>query len=212
MLVYHFLPLQFAVKNLENKYLKISTFHRLNDPFELFPMDISDQEFRMRLKNGVRNFIDEIGLICFSKNWSSPLQWAHYADRHKGICLGFEVPKIHQNIFKEVRYVKKKLNLKNVSAEVILEKALYTKYSHWAYENEVRSLIQIHERDPVDGNYYMPFENNLVLRKVILGASCDIDPLTIKNLLLPFGTDVDVFKVRAAFTKFSMVRDQRVKI
>lgn len=32
------------------------------------------------------------GLLCFSDNWKSPVMWAHYAAKHHGICLGFDVP------------------------------------------------------------------------------------------------------------------------
>ena len=28
----------------------------------------------------------------FYQFWHNPVQWTHYADRHKGLCLGFYVP------------------------------------------------------------------------------------------------------------------------
>jgi hypothetical protein len=31
-------------------------------------------------------------LLCFSADWSHPLIWAHYSDKHRGLCLGFEIP------------------------------------------------------------------------------------------------------------------------
>jgi hypothetical protein len=31
------------------------------------------------------------GLLCFGADWSSSVMWSHYADKHKGICLGFDV-------------------------------------------------------------------------------------------------------------------------
>lgn len=34
---------------------------------------------------------EKYGLLCFCETWQSPLLWNHYADRHKGICLGFDV-------------------------------------------------------------------------------------------------------------------------
>ncbi len=27
--------------------------------------------------------------------WSNPVIWAHYGDKHRGLCLGFEVPEMH---------------------------------------------------------------------------------------------------------------------
>ena len=37
-------------------------------------------------------FIRASGLLCFSRHWYSPALWAHYADNHKGMCLGFDIP------------------------------------------------------------------------------------------------------------------------
>ncbi|MDW9570209.1 DUF2971 domain-containing protein [Sinorhizobium meliloti] len=31
------------------------------------------------------------GIVCLSDNWQHPMMWSHYADRHRGICLAFDV-------------------------------------------------------------------------------------------------------------------------
>lgn len=31
------------------------------------------------------------GLLCFSEVWDSILLWSHYAEKHAGIVLGFDV-------------------------------------------------------------------------------------------------------------------------
>jgi hypothetical protein len=36
----------------------------------------------------------DIGIVCFSRTFNNILMWAHYADEHKGIVLGFD-----QNFF-----------------------------------------------------------------------------------------------------------------
>lgn len=43
----------------------------------------------------MRVYHEDCGILCFSKNWNNPVQWAHYADKHKGFCLGFDVPDEH---------------------------------------------------------------------------------------------------------------------
>ncbi|NKK82626.1 DUF2971 domain-containing protein [Rhizobium leguminosarum bv. viciae] len=35
------------------------------------------------------------GLLCMSTTWQEPLLWSHYADKHKGMCLGFDVDDTH---------------------------------------------------------------------------------------------------------------------
>jgi hypothetical protein len=32
-----------------------------------------------------------MGLLCFAGDWSEPVMWSHYAEKHTGICLGFDV-------------------------------------------------------------------------------------------------------------------------
>jgi len=34
--------------------------------------------------------IGKLGLLCFSRNWHNPVLWSHYADKHRGICPGFD--------------------------------------------------------------------------------------------------------------------------
>jgi len=206
MIVYQFLPLKYALLNLTNQRLKISTFDSLNDPFELFPMNTSHQPFRLKLKNGFKEIVPNFGLMCFSKKWNCPVQWAHYAERHEGVCLGFHVPEKHRCIFRNVRYVKRKLSLNSANPEIVLEKALYTKYSQWSYEAEVRAIIQIDEKDP-DGNCYLNFKDNLILNKVIVGSKCCVSIEQLAKAIQTFQRNIEVFKVRPAFTTFAMVKD-----
>ena len=70
---------------------KISRFCDLNDPFELIPFDLSNEDQRDALIH-TRKELSDVGLLCFSFKWLNPLLWAHYADKHKEICLGFDLP------------------------------------------------------------------------------------------------------------------------
>lgn len=76
---------------LPEQQIRISTFDRVNDPFELLGS----------MKNGNRkahgfawlreHWTNVFGFISFSDNWKSPLMWAHYANNHTGVCLGIDV-------------------------------------------------------------------------------------------------------------------------
>ena len=61
-------------------------------PFEFTAVDLSDHDFRLGVEQWKRDLSKDIGILCFSKYWYNPVQWTHYADRHKGLCLGFDVP------------------------------------------------------------------------------------------------------------------------
>lgn len=211
MLLYHFLPLEFAKLNLRHRRLKISTFDALNDPFEFFCFDTSKSDFRTQLRNGHRAIVNDMGVMCFSKAWNCPVQWAHYADRHRGICLGFSYPKELAHIFRLVEYSESKFDAKLLNVEQILNKALYTKYKNWEYEQEVRTVIELKERDN-DGNYYMPFEGNLNLEKVIVGCNCEISRSELDKLIGDLKSKIEVFKVRPAFRTFKMVRNENKRL
>lgn len=39
----------------------------------------------------VEHMKKQIGICCFSALFDHPLMWSHYADKHKGVCLGFHL-------------------------------------------------------------------------------------------------------------------------
>src|ERR1700690_489805 len=92
MRVYHFINKEYGVEDLRRRRLKIAMLNELNDPFEFYGVDLSDENIR----RGFKKMKDELsltnGLLCFSRDWHNPVQWSHYADKHRGLCLGFEVP------------------------------------------------------------------------------------------------------------------------
>ena len=67
-------------------------------------------------------------MLCFSFKWSNPVLWAHYADKHKGICLGFDVP--DDNV-QRVKYVDTRLPFPTKSNEQIGRDWIFTKFSGW---------------------------------------------------------------------------------
>ncbi|KOO58948.1 hypothetical protein WH43_07015 [Rheinheimera sp. KL1] len=203
--------MEFAKLNLRHRRLKISNLDALNDPFEFFCFDTSKSDFRTKLKSGHRAIANDVGVVCFSKAWNCPVQWAHYADRHRGICLGFSYPKEFANNFHEVEYSTSKFDANSLNVKQILDKALYTKYKNWEYEQEVRTVIELKERDS-DGNYYMPFEGNLNLEKVIVGCNCEISRSELDKLIGDLKSKIEVFKVRPAFRTFKMVRNENKRL
>ena len=143
--VYKFLPSKWALDAIKNQHIKISRICDLTDPFDLLPYDFTDKErpdaqihARTELLSG-----RGIGLLCFSFKWSNPVLWAHYADKHNGICLGFDLP---DDVADKVRYVKKRERLPsdwNEDEETALQwakKLLFTKFHGWEYEAECESL------------------------------------------------------------------------
>jgi hypothetical protein len=160
----------------------------------------------MRREFGLKN-----GLVCFSADWGNPVIWAHYSDKHRGICLGFEIP---TDRARRVEYIKTPkpfpsdfLRLPFEQQFAIAEGLAFTKYSNWEYEHEIRTWVRDLEGEE-GGLYYKDFDEALSLVEVILGAGCSVSRKTIGRAL---GDDlangVTVKKARAAYNVFEMVED-----
>ena len=106
MRVYHFIDEVHGLQDLREKRLKIARINELNDPFELMGVELSNCELRQAMENMKEDVSAKLGILCFSESWESPVQWAHYANRHKGLCLGFDVPK---RFLTKVNYCDKRL-------------------------------------------------------------------------------------------------------
>lgn len=94
--LYHFVNDQFGCENLIKRRLKVSFSNEVNDLFEMKPFNfggkIEAQKLRSAWNIAIRKHSTEQGFISFTEDWSTPTMWAHYADNHKGICLGFDLP------------------------------------------------------------------------------------------------------------------------
>ncbi|AUZ56598.1 DUF2971 domain-containing protein [Stenotrophomonas acidaminiphila] len=212
MLLYYFVNQEFGLKDLRERRLKISDIANLNDPFDFLSVAAPSREGRKMLREWRQSIANDIGLICFSRNWHSPVQWAHYADRHKGVCLGFEVDDSHLH---QVNYVQSRPAWPATPQpwptsvkQQIIDQLLYTKFSHWSYEDEYRLFISKTSPDP-DGNFYANFSDDLKLQKILVGACSTLTRSDLNSALGSLVNDVESFKVRLAFRDFRIVKQRK---
>jgi hypothetical protein len=207
MRVYKFLDTHFGLKSLSEKRLKISMLSDLNDPFELIPYDISDREHRRALQMTRSQLARHRGMLCFSADWRDPVLWAHYSDKHRGFCLGFELA---DELCHRVKYVFRRMpfphSITAKDAEVA-EAILFTKYSNWQYEQEVRVFLELNDQE--GGIYFREFCDSLRLVMVIAGARNTTSKSEIERALGDLAPNVELVKARPGFTDFEIVRDQR---
>lgn len=187
MRLYYYTAKQWGMKALWEKRLKVSEYEQLNDPFELLPFEMkTDRE--VELSEHIKTiFTKRSGVVCFSEVWTNHLMWAHYGDKHRGICLGFDIPESHPGLAK-IQYVNQRVecpeDLRNIEMPVsrdTLNTLLRIKHSAWAYELEHRLLVVL--KDAVDGIHYKKFDHMMQLREVILGAKCTLSPPDIAEVI-----------------------------
>jgi hypothetical protein len=181
---------------LETQKMFSSKASSLNDPFEfafhwaekaiggipLIPAEVAKTHDDMK----------QMRVLCFSEINDSILMWSHYADSHKGVCLGFErtadpdnglgnygvsIPVVYRDDNALQSFQPLELDQKATS------KILTTKSLVWCYEKEWR-LISRPEAPEMD--YPAP------LREVIFGLwTTNDDQQRVKSLL---GDSVAYFK------------------
>lgn len=181
---------------------------------------------QIKFSKEIRNMIDEIKemllVSCFSKKYDSILMWSHYGDKHRGLCIEFEVD---SDDFKEVIYAKKRkqIDLKTITAVVLgydfigekvskdnkkilkeISKLLFTKYKDWKYESELRVVHSIKDCDgenifKKDERYFLKMPK---INKVYVGCKANDDDLN--NLKQDF-PNVEIVVLKDSEKEFAIM-------
>jgi hypothetical protein len=213
MLLYRFLPERWALESLRTRRLKISLINELNDPFELLAVNLRSRELRRAFGALKDQLSQTTGLLCFSKRWANPLLWTHYADRSRGICLGFKIP---ESRAESVAYEAERITLTedwfSCSEKQRLEtvkRILRTKFSNWEYEEEYRCFLKLSDRDERTSHYFADFNDDLRLAEIIVGLNCAVQPEALFEAIGDNYKAVQIIKARMAFKAYAVVKDKR---
>ena len=219
MKLYHFIQSNFGIEDIKRRRIRISRINDLNDPFEFLAYSLEDPTQRSKFRKVKDEFHKNRGIICFSQNWWNPVIWSHYADKHKGMCLGFEV---ENSFVEQVAYSAQRLKLdveqftKNaILAEQMMQKCILTKFNHWGYEQEWRAFFRLdHSMVDLQGNYFYDFDANIKLTEIIVGAESRVTRSDIQAALKEGGYDYEIttFKARPAFKTFQVVRNKNEEL
>jgi len=216
--LYYFVEARHGVEDIGEARLKVSRFFELNDPFELYAGDQSDKSFRKKIKGWAERINQQQGVLCFTESWCDPVMWSHYGDRHRGICLGFDV---NDDIVKPIDYRPERLPFDKWKAlscsdppKEVMERLLTTKFARWRYENERRVIVPLTglKKEIKNGKecLFRSFDD-LKLVEVFAGHRCCVKwkPL-IKNAAekLPLQLRPKLIKARLGFTRFKVVRQR----
>ena len=134
------------------------------------------------------------------------------ADKHRGVCLGFEVP--DQNLL-QISYVASPLELQRELEKQMLEhgtvgdeisrKLLTTKFTDWGYEKEVRMFVKSSETYEELGLRFYQFDDELVLKKVVIGPRSADLAKSINAAIQPQDGEVGVIATSLAFDSFRVI-------
>jgi hypothetical protein len=152
----------------------------------------------------------------FSATCTNILMWSHYAEKHRGMCLGFDV---NSEKVRKVNYEPAVEVIGGLSGQNLIpffERLKWTKYIGWAYENEFRawedaSKEKVVVKDEKTGSErhlsFVGFDADLVLKEVIAGANCTVTKQQIADALQGYG-DIRIAKLRADPKTFELIVDE----
>jgi hypothetical protein len=210
---YYLTSAEYAISNIALGRIKVSRFSDLNDPFELLSPNFREKRVR-RIIRQFKNEVDKsTGLLCFSSNWTNPVLWSHYGDRHRGLCLGFD---LRRTLADPVTYSADRLvadladDTDGTMLDPVLRKALITtKFAHWSYEEELRRTVSLRAAVPEGNHFFLPFDDDdLVLAEVVLGAHCSLPLSQVRAFVSERFPRVSTYCSRLAFKFFEVVPEE----
>ncbi|SIQ00471.1 DUF2971 domain-containing protein [Aeromonas veronii] len=175
--------------------MKLSTTPKLNDPFEFsVAKEIKELYKNHQLKNldsslsrffnsiiadcNIELILSSTGVISLTETHRNKLMWAHYANEHKGLAIGYktdmfdeiDINNLHKDYFCSLQPVKinydskrfdyiDKLDSECIEKDLV-KKILTTKSDEWIYEKEHRYIIPIQYCDKFlfdKKDHMMPF-------------------------------------------------------
>lgn len=172
-----------VIEHLKNPSIKLATTKSLNDPFEVqLSNELANKLTERRLASYSKTFIknvisredlkksyekisEQYGVISLTETHRNILMWAHYANSHKGVCIGYKTTFIEELNYREhpvidewrgiytpekIRYDSKRFELKiddeTTENESIMQ-AMLKKSDDWIYEKEHRCIVPFHMAD-----------------------------------------------------------------
>jgi hypothetical protein len=233
MRLYKFLSIDHAVDGLVKRRIKISEYHDMNDPFELLAVSVSLEPYRQIMVEVIKTG----GAVCFSETESDPLLWSHYAEKHQGCCIAFEVAESSSlrrtipiqkptEIYIDISpLVEIKRNALSVGLPVdtsgpeferlveehtrITDEVMLSKYNGWDYEKEVRLLINLIDSQKDGKLYFADFDDKLRPTEVLLGARCTQDhEARLRYAVNRYEPPLPIIKMCLATDDFKIVRQK----
>ncbi|MBK7209351.1 MAG: DUF2971 domain-containing protein [Dokdonella sp.] len=204
MRLYHFLKEEHGLSAIRDQRIKIARISELNDPFEHIHFDTSNYVTQAVLKERRRIANQRFGLVCLSARFDDPVQWAHYGDSHRGICLGFEVA--DADVIK-VEYIDSRTSdfdfreSLDLSLPDFLRHALSKKFKHWQYEQEHRLIVPARKTTDL---VFHPFSASFRLTDVMIGARSNLTFASIRARIKSYPQPPAIYKMKASPVAFAM--------
>lgn len=156
-----------------NLYSKIFSYSE-SEVLGLIKDSEKRKDYVERIKEHHKKNVSNAGIFCCSEINDSITMWSHYAEKHKGVCLEYDV--LEDTSF--FQFVKKVSYTENFPEKATLSEILnnldnsllyisiLTKSAYWEKEKEVR-VIETNQKGKIE------IKNLDCLKSVIFGLNCE---------------------------------------
>jgi hypothetical protein len=185
MKLYRYQPInQNTLSSLVKEKNWVSDPLNFNDPFEFRFTEINnsnkqnelvylEEESRMVIQH-YNEIVSNYGVVCYSSVEPNILLYSNYADKHRGMCLEFEVNNIENSNLKEVEYCTEfkriAFSLENHRQKEEIEMILTSKSKVWECEKEYRQIFDFK-------NDYSNYPGKLT--RIIFGCQAKSDDIDV---------------------------------
>jgi len=153
--------------------------------------------------------INKLGIFCLSSKMDNILLWAHYADEHRGICIGYDRAKQGIDIAKKVIYGKDypkvdilKLGEKEY-VKTLVDLTVFTKSEDWIYEDEYRiACYDVRDR-------LQRMQENTI-KEIYLGLKMIENKEAILDIIQKMKNKPKVFQMRSKEDKFELYPEETI--
>ena len=139
------------IYNITKQEIYFSDPNNFNDPFDplIRILNVNASEDMLKLLN--------FRISCLSKNNKNILMWSHYANKHQGICIKYNIAKLLKEkdiIFKKTEYIQTMpqpqsgFHLELSDTTTIID-AFTQKHESWEYEEEYKLIVRTDKDSPV---------------------------------------------------------------
>jgi Protein of unknown function (DUF2971) len=224
-MMYRILPPKYGVKSLISGMLKLGNVLEFNDPYDsLLSLTHPDPRVpQSKLDEGAAKQralqFGSYGILCLTENPESTCTWAHYAQNHTGLALGFDLDISRSDLIK-IKYltsrpyldIARPLEPNTDETTQRIMTCLETKSPDWEYESERRLIVR--ENDPQvlrrrlsrnDSRTALFIPMPPELRVVILGYKCSAgdEALVRKTINNRYGNKVRIMRCALSSVTFS---------
>ncbi len=160
--------------------------------------DEARDDLRQKIRGDAR-------ILCLTAEQSHPLQWAHYADKHKGLCLHLRCragTKI--GLARQVRYQRDRLPimipLNRQKEDDLFDRLVMVKADFWSYEKEFRIIAH----NPDLQGPFLPFDREDLIGVTMGMCMRDQDRADLLAILDQHRPDLPVWMAVEDYDRFWM--------